>query len=352
MAEFRVKAHVARQHGFELYSFVMNSRLLREISYVVPRSKDNPVEIQRALDGSRVKDIGKYIREETSVLPNGIVVNLTNDVRVEEAGDGKEALLIFPEGGMTGFVKCAYVLDGQHRIEGFKFADGIEFDLPVVGIHDAPPAIMGKIFTDINSKQKPPSKVHLLAVRYQIGELEVEDSVAMDVVIHLNEDPDSPLQGKIKMRDDDKKTWVTNEGVKSWILPHVGNGGILFNKTPAQQCQILKNYLNACKQLWPEAWGSTDHILTKATGVEIMSSILREVIHRCNLNEGKQTSIAAFKGQMQVLKDNEVELLPDFKVPVDWRSQNFGRFTNKGSKTHIRKLLVNILQAADDSDSE
>ncbi len=124
MPELRIDANILRQHNFQLYAFAMNSNTLREISYVVPRSKDNPDEIQRALDVSRVKEIGQYIREETSLLPNAIVVNLTPAVRIEPSGDGKSAILIFPENATQE--KAAYVLDGQHRIEGFKYADGVE----------------------------------------------------------------------------------------------------------------------------------------------------------------------------------------------------------------------------------
>src|SRR6516225_6405766 len=130
MAGLRIKALLAKQHTFELYIFVMNSKMLREVSYVVPRSKDAPEEIQRALDGSRVKDIGEFIKQPLSVLPNSVVINLLDTVKIERTADPKEVTIVFPQETKSDLAKSAYILDGQHRIEGFTHAGGVEFDLP------------------------------------------------------------------------------------------------------------------------------------------------------------------------------------------------------------------------------
>ena len=87
--------------------------------------------------------------------------------------------------------KYAYILDGQHRLEGFKHSDGIEFDLPVVAIYNADDTLRGKIFADINSKQERVSDMHLLSLYYQIKELPADDSSVMDVLNQLNTDTDS-----------------------------------------------------------------------------------------------------------------------------------------------------------------
>jgi len=49
MAGFSINATVLKQNGRDLYCFAMNSTQLARISYVTPRSKDDPEEIQRIL---------------------------------------------------------------------------------------------------------------------------------------------------------------------------------------------------------------------------------------------------------------------------------------------------------------
>ena len=43
----------------------MNSKDLRKIAYALPKSRDSPDQIQRALDLSRIEDIGRYIRDDS-----------------------------------------------------------------------------------------------------------------------------------------------------------------------------------------------------------------------------------------------------------------------------------------------
>src|SRR4029079_8201103 len=159
----------------------------------------------RIVDPKRAKAIGDYIKGNNSLLPNSIVVSLTSDVQVTDGGTEGIKVLHFPdEDG-----KFAYILDGQHRLEGFKYSDGVEFDLPVVAIHNADEALRGKIFADINSKQKAVSDVHLSSLYYQIKALPQDETPVMDVVTMLAKDDNSPLKAQIQMLANDKG-WVKN----------------------------------------------------------------------------------------------------------------------------------------------
>ena len=158
MAEFSVDAIVLTQNGRELYCFGMNSAQLKRICYVTPRSQNNPEEIQRIIVPARAKLIGEYVKQANSLLPNSLVVSLTEDVTITASGSAGTKVIHFPDD--EG--KFAYILDGQHRLEGFKYSDGIEFDLPVVALFNADERLRAKVFADINSKQEKVSDVHLL----------------------------------------------------------------------------------------------------------------------------------------------------------------------------------------------
>src|SRR5687767_10938608 len=140
MAGLTVNAVVLNQSGYELYCFAMKSSTLREICYVTPRTKDDPEEIQRLVDIGRAKKIGEYIKQTHALLPNAVVVSLTDEVTVSSTGDPTVRTLTFP----SSSGKFAYILDGQHRLKGFEFSDGKDFDLPVVALHGADEALRGK----------------------------------------------------------------------------------------------------------------------------------------------------------------------------------------------------------------
>ena len=344
MAKFTVNAKKMKQHSHDLYLFSMSSELLNELCYVTPRSKNDPKEIQRLLDKKRAKDIGEYIKTETALLPNAIVISLSSQVSISPSGHPDEVSIQFPD--TEG--KYAYVLDGQHRLAGFAHSDGIQFDLPVVALYNANEHLRGRIFADINSKQVKVSDTHLLEIYYQIRELPAEESATMDIVHRLAQDDDSPLKGKIKVMDDERGSWVTNSNMKKLLAPHTESGGVLHGKPPAVQTQIIKEYLKGVKAVWPEAWGNNkDYTLTKSIGMSIILGIFGLVKHRVDLNAGKQYIAQNFKEQLEVLNGAEIEI-PGGSIPLTWESGPFGTLSNAAGRAYLTKQLKNLLTIADE----
>jgi DGQHR domain-containing protein len=343
MVELNVTAQVMKQNGYTLYSFVMTSKELKEICYVTPRSQDNPAEIQRLLDQKRAKAIGAYIKEEKSLLPNAIVISLMDEVLIKPTGNDKEVVITFPN--VSG--KYAYILDGQHRLGGFDYSDGIIFDMPVVAISKADENLRGKIFADINSKQVKVSDVHILSLYYQIKELPSEESATMSVVEMLNKDSDSPLLGKIQFMTSQKDFWVKNKLMKMCIAPYTESGGILHGKTSAQQTKIFKEYFLAINKVWPDAWGNNkEFMLTKPMGIEILMGIFASVKHRCDLNHGRQYTAITFEKSLEPLKGCNIDL-PGGSITLSWQTGVLSALSNKVGRLLLIKNMKNILTSAD-----
>jgi DGQHR domain-containing protein len=345
MAGLSVNAFRLEQHGYELYLFYMRSDTLANLSYVTPRTKDNPDEVQRILDPKRAKSIGEYIKEDTALLPNAIVVSLSNEVKIVETGAPDAVIVQFPDSAG----KFAYVLDGQHRLGGFSYSDGVQFDLPVVALYDANEHLRGKTFADINSKQVKVSDTHLLELYYQIKELPSEESATMDIVHALASDADSPMCGKIKLRDDQKQTWVSNKHMKQCIAPHTESGGVLHSRTPAVQVQILKEYLKGVRDLYPAAWGNNkEYLLTKPLGIEVVMSAFPAIKHRCDLNCGKQYTASNFRKMLEPILAFELEIPGGGKIPMNWESGKIGPLSNAAGRALISKQLKNCITRADE----
>src|SRR4030042_6425267 len=85
------------QKGKELYLFKMRSDLLKKITYVTPRSEENPDELQRVYSEPRAKEIGAWIKEENSLLPNSIVVDFKDEVDIELTADPNIVTITIPD---------------------------------------------------------------------------------------------------------------------------------------------------------------------------------------------------------------------------------------------------------------
>ena len=152
MAKIRIPATILRQKGKNLYMFKINSSLLNKISYVTPRSEENPDELQRVVNVPRAKAIGNWLKDDNSLLPNAIVIDLKKDVEIIQTAIPDQVTISFPDPDDkdTKDPKIAYILDGQHRVKGFEYSDGIEFDLAVIAVHQVTENIRAQLFIDIH----------------------------------------------------------------------------------------------------------------------------------------------------------------------------------------------------------
>jgi DGQHR domain-containing protein len=312
----------------------MNSRKLLELTYVLPKSRDDPAQIQRSLDDTRIKNIGQYVQRQNSFLPNNIVLNLSKEVRYTPKGDLGGGELIFPaEKGKYG-----YILDGQHRLYGFKHSNGTHFDLPVAAFINAPKDVAYKVFADINSLQSKVNEVLLQLLRYEIQDIEAENLTSVAIVHDLNNDADSVLKGRIKVYPQDRRTWIKAPTLVKFVTSIIGPGGALQGLTKEKQKEILMSYFKALKNEYPFAWGNRNYLLTKSMGIEIACTLFQNVYQRCQRYENGHTSIDAFRRQLKRL--GKVNIPPAGPMEFDWSSKKFGALSSHKGRGLLKKQLL------------
>jgi len=138
-----------------VFCFVSDVRTLLDSCYISRRLGDRK-GYQRALNESRLKDIGKEIENRrVMAFPNSIIINCEEnliDLAVPRQDCPKAVDIHLP----TAFCSCC-VVDGQHRLLGFSRINEVELPqrhLPVVAFQKLSHDREVKLFTDINSKQK------------------------------------------------------------------------------------------------------------------------------------------------------------------------------------------------------
>lgn len=166
LSAIRVKQPLA-----DFFAVVFKARELLSVSFSEPAETadkyGNVDWTQREEDRKRTIEIGKYIDTVDSAFPNTIILGanfnqngdhvVDNDLRwrIEET-DKDTFKLVIPTNN-----KLASIIDGQHRLHGFKFIDNddrLEMQLLCSVYIDMPMPYHAYLFSTINFNQKKVDK--------------------------------------------------------------------------------------------------------------------------------------------------------------------------------------------------
>ena len=286
-----------------LYVGVMDSDDLEKITFADVRrlregSENREVEdyigIQRKLDTRREKEIGQYVNLVDATFPNSIILAISSENAKYDSINGTMKIPFKDD--------IAKVLDGQHRIAGFKDFSGI-FQLVVSIYIDMELEDQAIVFSTINKEQKSVSN-SLVIDLFAFAESRSPQKTGHNIARALTKKEGSPLFNKIKIlgkaeslsqtitqdtfvkslldyitsnKQQDRDFYKRNKENKKAKLPYANEKelkkhflrNIFINDfDDIQIAQIIWNYFYAVQQKWPNAWNETknDSILNKSTG--------------------------------------------------------------------------------------
>jgi DGQHR domain-containing protein len=265
-----VRASVAKQRGWRVYSFVLDSATFDRIAFVSRRDDDKDAGYQRNLSKQRAADIARYIDKEDGCIPNSILVNLESGASFDE----RTQTLRIPDQP-----KAAWVIDGQHRMFGLRQAK-TTYDLVVTAFLDIDVVEQAKQFKIINSKQKgvPTSLL------YDLLDLTKDGTYVQqrghDLATKLNDDTESPWYGQIDLTGSGDGL-ITQTRVVTALENLISDRGALFQYSEEEQFGILRNYFTAIKMIFSSDWGNKNSVLTKALGFSAWLIVLPQVLAIC-----------------------------------------------------------------------
>ncbi|NJN24385.1 MAG: DGQHR domain-containing protein [Acaryochloridaceae cyanobacterium RL_2_7] len=302
-----VQAWKIQHSGYLFYVCILNSDVLLKIAYASASERQRGA--QRHLSKARCKKVGEYIDTDEGILANNIILNLEEGEFVPSGqADSSSGVLKIPDKE-----KSAWIVDGQHRIYGFEHATK-KLDL-VCSIFIGLELIdQARIFKKINDEQKGinPSIIYDLLPITKDAEFKKQRSQSL--VKRLNEDPESAWHEQIKMLGVGKGLVSQAAFIRNLEKLIDPNGGILvIIESEDLQYQVLCNYFNAFRALFPKEWGSKKHVLTKAIGLSVMCGIFPKVYGLCDGN---------------LKTENIIRNIQDLSH-VDFSSETRGKSTNK-----------------------
>jgi DNA phosphorothioation-associated DGQHR protein 1 len=343
MSEIRTPVLRVVQPLGEFFAAVLPADLLLEVTYsdplkIMSMSDTGEYELkghQRKLVQERLDAIGRYIDTVEAAFPNSIILaaNYREDGELEEndalrwsvevnSNNGASATLVIPSRA-----KLAAVVDGQHRLYGFKeitLKDRATMPLLCAVFLDLPNPFQAYLFATINYNQRPVDK----SQSYELYGFNLEDEspeawspekTAVFLCRKLNTDPTSALREHIIVaaQSDSTLEVAAKSKRKDWMVStativegllrlfssnpkrdrdimhrsEIGKGRerkVLAveageDKTPLRQSYldsndlliftIAKNFFNAVSQ---SLWNTTDRsYIRKTVGIQALFDVLR-----------------------------------------------------------------------------
>lgn len=224
---------LVRQGEHRFYSFTMPSDILADTCFVISRDEDPLEGFQRELDKKRATEIANYIDSGLGTIPSSIVLSAQEEC--DFVYDSKRK--------SVSFIKCKkafLIIDGQHRVYGFKLAK-TALRIPVVVYENLSKRDESRLFIDINSKQKGVPTELLLDIK-RMAEYENDtEQYLREIFDAFSIENDSVLYNKLSASKREKGK-ITRSVFNTAIKPLVKLFG---SKSPDEIYNIYNSYLIA-----------------------------------------------------------------------------------------------------------
>lgn len=235
-----------------VYSFPMKVKDVSFISYVAVRGIDQEEgAVQRILNKRRIDSIKDFILKDNMFF-NTFILNWTAQEYTPTYNNGRITIPLTHE--------AAQMIDGQHRMAGFKAAMEVR---PEVGDENILVSLCiglstkeaSTIYLNINSEQKPAPK----SLIYDLFGESVDDpdhviNRASDIAQELNENPESPYLKTIKYPGTPRNVGIIDlSTVVSALKRHLGPDGAFAGvnlRSLDFQSQAVLNYFIAIKSYY------------------------------------------------------------------------------------------------------
>ena len=314
------------QEGKRLFSSAMRAvDLLERTNVDVYRQENgNAAGYQRAAERPRARAFARYLQTQNMPLvPTAVLLNVREGISSNPQNNGAD----LPDGVQL------WVIDGQHRIEGFRHAIeemGIyrlrEVWLPLVTADGLTVEGEAEQFRVINETAKKvrtdlARRILALSARGREGRQQIRkqdrlwEATASDIISALNGSPKSPLLGRIQGPNEKKTSRhaVRELSFSTSLRP-------ILTTFPYQDWGVtrladrLSDYWRAWQDVLPVAFDrAEDYVLLRATGIFSLHQIalyVWEVFRRRNV-EPTVAEIA------EILSD-----LGDYSSPPYWERDN------------------------------
>lgn len=287
-----------------IYVGKISPSLLLQMSTVDRRrivEDDEVLGIQRDLKPEKVTQIKNYLSTIDATFPNSIIVNTTGNYIINES----ETQLNLEVNDST-----FTIIDGQHRVEGFRENVLDNFELIVAIFKDLRIEQQANIFSTINSQQTKVDPSHNLSLELD-SKVYTPVKMIIEVAQSFNFDKESPWVNNIRLLGNGNKGIISLSAFVKPILnlvypendyylikneltkidegkfPTFDNLNYKVDRYPFWEFykrkdqksifKILFNYFKALKVILEKDWLNSESLLNKTTGYNAIMKLFKDL---------------------------------------------------------------------------
>jgi DGQHR domain-containing protein len=258
-----------------------------DVANFIAKIERNEKAFQRQLSRSKVKQIRNFY--ETAItqppIPGTVLLFSSQKLRFEPLSEGSTV------GKLQTPDEKFLIIDGQHRLAALNFyershpEEAKSIHVPCVIFDGRSEDFATEMFVIINSTPTRINKSHLIDLYERVSWAEPDRRFAARIVEMLYSEGDSPLRYRINRLGGRSKQekWILqaelfNE-IHRWVkqswrtIEREGTDRRAAEKYYA----IVRDFLKAAAQVWDDAWGNDNYMVTKPVTLKAMIRVCADL---------------------------------------------------------------------------
>jgi DGQHR domain-containing protein len=232
---------------------------------------------QRRLSKNKVAQIENFYEtaEKQPPIPGTVLLFTSERLQFSPLGDTKSA------GHLEEPRERFLIIDGQHRLAALAFYrkhrpdEARNIAVPCVIFDGRSEDFAAEMFVIINSTPTRINKSHLVDLYERVSWAAPDRKLSARVVGMLYDEGDSPLRYKINRLGGRSKQakWILQAELFNEVHRWVASAGkklAVGERAARERYEILRDFLKAAEKVWGPAWGSAEHMVTRAVVIKAM----------------------------------------------------------------------------------
>jgi DGQHR domain-containing protein len=257
-----------------------------DVAQFIARIERSEKAFQRQLSRSKVRAIRNFYETAISQppIPGTVLLFTAQRLRFDSLGHGTVGHLQEPE-------EKFLVIDGQHRLAALNFYERTHPDeakhiqVPCVIFDGRSEDFATEMFVIINSTPTRINKSHLVDLYERVSWAEPDRRFAARIVEMLYSEQDSPLRYRINRLGGRSKQekWILQAELFNEIHRWVKQAWSKIEREgtdkphAARYYGMARDFLKAAAQVWGDAWGNANYMVTKPVTLKAMMRVCADL---------------------------------------------------------------------------
>ena len=258
-----------------------------DVAQFIAKVERSDKAFQRALSRAKVRTIRNFY--ETAVtqppIPGTVLLFTPQKLRFDAWTDGSGV------GRLQEREENFLIIDGQHRLAALLFYerthpdDAKNINVPCVILDGRSDDFATEMFVIINSTPTRINKSHLIDLYERVSWVEPDRRFAAHIMEMLYGEADSPLRYRINRLGGRSKQekWILQAEVFNEIHRWVKQAWTTIEKegtdkrSAARYYGMVRDFFKAAAEVWSEAWGNSDYMVTKPVTLKAMIRVAADL---------------------------------------------------------------------------